>query len=90
MALGKEAALSEIIKSPKRFPMTIITWNIKGLGIPKKRCSVKEVLKKYKADVVMIQETRKFSIGKKSIQSCRGGRNKDWVFSPSEGAAGEC
>lgn len=40
--------------------MKIISWNVKGLGIPKNRSSIKEVFKKYKADLVMIQETKKF------------------------------
>lgn len=67
--------------------MNIITWNVKGLGILKKTSSIKEVFKKYKADLIMIQETTKFSIDKISIQSWWRGRNKDWVYSPSEGAA---
>lgn len=44
--------------------MKIISWNVKGLGRPRKNFSIKEVLKKYKADIVMIQETKNQKIDK--------------------------
>lgn len=68
--------------------MKPIEWNIEGLGIPKKNSSIKEVLKKQKADVVILQETKKPSINKRLFQSVWGGRNREWVFTPSEDAAG--
>lgn len=68
--------------------MKIISWNVKGLGKLSKNFSIKEILGKYKVDIVIFQETKKHSIDKLCFRSFWGGRNIDWVFSPADGAAG--
>lgn len=59
--------------------MRIISWNIKGLGNPFKNFSIKEVLRRYKADIIMLQETKKEVIDNKCFQSVWGSRKHDWV-----------
>lgn len=44
--------------------------------------------RKYKADIIMIQETKKFSVHKQCFRTFWGGRNKDWIHIPSQGSAG--
>lgn len=55
--------------------MKIISWNIKG------------ILRKYKTDIVMVQEIKKPSCDKRCFLSFWGGRNKEWAFTPAEGTA---
>lgn len=54
--------------------MRIISWNSKGLGNPSRNSSVKKVFRKYKADVIMLQETKKQLINKKSFSLSRAVR----------------
>lgn len=68
--------------------MKIASWNVKGLGRPRKNFSIKELLKRNKAGNVLLQETKKASLEKQCFLSFGGGRNKDWVFSPADGTAG--
>lgn len=68
--------------------MMVISWNVKGLWSPRKNFSIKEVLRKYKADVIMMQETKKQSINKKCLQTLWGVRGGDWVFTPDGSAGG--
>lgn len=57
-------------------------------GRPRKALSIKEVLRKYKADIVMIQESKKFSLERQCFRFFWGGRNKDWTFTRAEGTNG--
>lgn len=52
--------------------MKIILWNINRLESPTKNVSIKEVLRKYKADVIMLQETEKALIDEKCFQTVWG------------------
>lgn len=45
--------------------MAILYWNVKGLGCSRKNASIKEILRKSKADIIMIQEIKKESIDRK-------------------------
>lgn len=38
--------------------MKIFSWNVKGRGRIKKDFSIKEVLRKFKADIIMIQDQK--------------------------------
>lgn len=49
------------------------------MGCPRKNFSIKELLGKYKADIVLIQKTKQQKIDKPCFRSYWGGRNKDWV-----------
>lgn len=49
--------------------MKIIPWNVKGLGRQKKNTSIKDILRKVKPDIVMIQETEKVNLDRKCLFS---------------------
>lgn len=38
--------------------MKIMSWNVRGLGSRKKRAAVKDVTRKFRADIVLIQESK--------------------------------
>lgn len=48
----------------------------------------KWIFRKYKADVIMLQETKKPWISRQCFRSFCEGRNKDWIYTPSFGSAG--
>ncbi|KAK9943830.1 hypothetical protein M0R45_009426 [Rubus argutus] len=64
--------------------MKIISWNIRGMGSRSKRRVIKEKILTSKADVVILQETRKEVIHRKLI----GTRYTDWVSLPYFGSSG--
>lgn len=66
----------------------IILWIVKGLGRPKKNSSIKVLLRKYNADIIMVQEPKKHRVDEMCLCSFWSGRNIDYVFSPAEGSAG--
>lgn len=68
--------------------MKIISWNVRGLGSRSKRRVLKEKLVNSKADVVILQETKKDVIQRKLIGSIWGIRYSDWVSIPSNGRSG--
>lgn len=41
------------------FPMKIMTWNVRGLRRPEKMRKIKSILKEGRADVVLLQETKR-------------------------------
>lgn len=46
------------------------------------------MLRKYKADIIMLQETKKPVIDRKCFQTLSGSRNRDWIFTLADGSAG--
>ncbi|KAK9943790.1 hypothetical protein M0R45_009386 [Rubus argutus] len=67
--------------------MKIISWNVR-VGRRSKRRLIKEKLVNSKADVVILQETKKDKIQRKLIGSIWGVRYTDWVSIPSNGSSG--
>lgn len=66
--------------------MKIVTWNVRGLSAPNKRCLVKRHLDKIYVDIVLLQETKISSQeGEKFIKYC-----KKWcgLFQSVEGSTG--
>ena len=57
--------------------MKIISWN-KESG--QKRVSLKEQFRHLKADIVILQEAKKVSIGRRLVASVWGSRFRAWVF----------
>jgi exonuclease III len=68
--------------------MKIISWNVRGVGRRSKRRLIKEKLVNSKADVVILQETKKAEFQRKLIGSIWGVRYTDWVSIPSNGSSG--
>lgn len=56
--------------------MKIVSWNVKGLGNSRKNFSIKELLRKYKVDLILLQETKKHSTVKNCFRSLWRGKNK--------------
>lgn len=55
----------------------------------KKYLSMKEVLRKFKANITMIQETKKnLQLIKNAFKSLWGGRKKEWFFNTAQGSVG--
>lgn len=52
-----------------------------GLESYKKNAFIKEILRRYRLDAIMLLETKKSEINKQGLFSLRGTRNIDWVFS---------
>src|ERR1044072_4459733 len=65
-----------------------VSWNIRGLGRAEKRKGVKEVLRKCKAELVAIQETKLDSRKRKYGESLAKALKLDFVMVHAEGAAG--
>ncbi|KAK9939072.1 hypothetical protein M0R45_015781 [Rubus argutus] len=68
--------------------MKIISWNVRGVGRRSKRRVIKDKLLNSKADVIIIQETKKEVIDRRLICSIWGVRYTDWVSCPSIGSSG--
>uniref|UniRef100_J3M5F7 Reverse transcriptase domain-containing protein n=1 Tax=Oryza brachyantha TaxID=4533 RepID=J3M5F7_ORYBR len=59
-----------------------------GLGNSNRRTQVRDLIGKYKADVVCLQETKKESFTDRELNYISGNRNFDWSFKPANGSAG--
>lgn len=46
-------------REPKVISLKIVSWNVKGLGNLKKNISITALLRKFKADIIMLHETKR-------------------------------
>lgn len=68
--------------------MIIVSYNIRGLGRRENRKDVKALLRKVKADVCCIQESKLEKVSSRIIKSIWGNTPHDWEFAKSEGSSG--
>ena len=68
--------------------MKIVSWNVWGVGLARKRGVIKGNLKRIRPDIVILLETKKESLNERWIGSMWKGRYKSWVAFPSVGRAG--
>lgn len=68
--------------------MTIISWNVRGLGRKKQRSKLKNFLKDYKASVVCLQETMLSGMDTSMVRSIWGGNFVDWIHLDAVGTSG--
>lgn len=68
--------------------MKILSWNVRGLGTYRKRAVIKEFLKVYQPDIVMLQETKSDLCDRSSIKSIWGSHFCKWDILPSCGRSG--
>jgi exonuclease III len=47
--------------------MNIMSWNVRGLGKPKRKRLVREILNTYKIDIVSLQETKRKDFKEKKL-----------------------
>lgn len=48
--------------------MNVISWNVKGLGSPVKKATIKGVIRSFKADIVLLQETKLSSMSNSTVK----------------------
>ena len=68
--------------------LRIVSWNVRGLNEQDKRLWVRNLIRKWKADIVCLQETKLELINKGVICSLWGGQHVDWLYLCSMGASG--
>lgn len=57
--------------------MKILSWNIRGLRDVRERGMIKDILKKIRPDIVVIQETKKENFDMKDVVSIWGSKFKE-------------
>ena len=68
--------------------LKLVSWNVRGLNDPRKRGILKNWLRKWKVDVVCLQETKLDKVDWRIIQSIWGNRFADWVSLDAVNTAG--
>ena len=68
--------------------LKIVTWNARGLNDGSKRLRVRNLIKRWRVDLVCFQETKLNVVSRGLIGSLWGGRHVDWLFVGSQGASG--
>ena len=68
--------------------MKILTWNVRGCGLYRKRRGIKEVINKEDPNLVILQEVKKSNIDRKFVASVWRSRFKEWILLPSVGRSG--
>ena len=68
--------------------LKIISWNVRGLNDPKKRLVVRNLLRKWKCDVVCLQETKMARMDRQMVCSLWSCPYVDWVALEVDQATG--
>ena len=68
--------------------VNVISWNVRGACHRDKRAKIRRVLNKYKADVVILQETKKFDWSDSDILQVWGQKEVQWLNFPAYGRSG--
>ena len=68
--------------------MIILAWNIRGMGSGCKRREVRNVVRRYKCDFLILCETKVVALSSPLLRSIGGGRLNNWEIFPSQGASG--
>ncbi|XP_010258726.1 PREDICTED: uncharacterized protein LOC104598390 [Nelumbo nucifera] len=68
--------------------MKILSWNVRGIGSARKRMTIKEVIKRYDPDIVLLQESKRMEFNNRWARSIWKVRGISWVVAPSWGASG--
>jgi exonuclease III len=64
--------------------MNVLSWNVRGLGKPKRRRLVTEILYTHHIDIVSIQETKKSEFKKRTLRNLSSILIK-WIILPADG-----
>ena len=68
--------------------MIILAWNIRELDSSGKRREVRNVVRRYKCDLLILSETKLDSFSSSLLRAIGGKRLTQWNFLPSQGASG--
>jgi nitrate reductase NapE component len=67
--------------------MNILSWNIRGLGKPKRRRLIRDILYEHLIDLMSLQETKKEKYKDRMLRNLSLTIN-NWIFLPSVGNSG--
>ena len=68
--------------------LRIVSWNVRGLNEQDKQLQVRNLIQKWEANIVCLQETKMDLINRGVISSLWGGQHVDWLYLGSVGASG--
>ena len=68
--------------------MIILAWNIRGLGSCCKRREVRNIVRRFKCDFLILCETKIDVLSPSLLRTVGGGRLNQWETLPSHGASG--
>lgn len=68
--------------------MKILSWNVRGLGNRVKRATIKEIVRKNKIDVLLIQETKLRYVPNDIVKEGWGNSSSEWCCWEAVGSAG--
>ncbi|CAN0922514.1 Transposon TX1 uncharacterized 149 kDa protein [Linum grandiflorum] len=66
----------------------IVSWNVRGIGMPDKRFRIKNRLSSLRPSIVCLQESKLVDVDGGIIRSLVGSGDWGWAFKPSAGASG--
>lgn len=82
------SSCSRCLGAEKCYLIKLLSWNVRGLGRPKKRRKIKQVFCARRVDMVLLQETKRSTIDEKFVRSIWGREQMDFMTVDSTGAAG--
>lgn len=56
--------------------MNIVSWNVRGIGGQIKRATVKDMLRNFRADIELLQETKLSSVSQSVVKEIWGACNR--------------
>ena len=68
--------------------MIILSWNIRGLGSSGKRREVRNIVRRFKCDILIMCETKLTFPSHALLRNLGGGKLNKWEFLPSLGPSG--
>ena len=68
--------------------MIILSWNIRGLGSSLKHKEVRNMVRRFKCDILILCETKMELCSHSLLRNIGGGRLSQWEMLPSHGASG--
>ena len=66
----------------------IISWNVRGVNDPDKRKVIKNFLRRFRADLVCLQDTKVQEMNSALVRSLGVGRRLNWKVLDTDGSAG--
>jgi hypothetical protein len=66
----------------------IVSWNVRGLNEESKRIQVRNLLHRWKADIVCLQETKLVGVTPALIRGLWRGKFVNWICLDAIGASG--
>ena len=68
--------------------MKLVSWNVRGFGVAKKKCMVRNIIKTEVLDIIGLTETKQQEIDRWEMKQCWGKQEIDWVYVAARLSAG--